>query len=359
MIKSKGNIENNCKRSNGYCHGGDIYKFKDKMLDFSANLNPLGMPEAAKDSIISSIDNFEAYPDHSCRKLRTALSKFYNYPAHKIVCGNGAADLIFRICLRFKPQNALVVSPTFSEYEEAVKMSGGAVTYYPLLEDKNFSVGAEFVDSISEKIDMVFLCSPNNPTGLAVDLKIIEDTLEKMRKNNGLLVIDHCFIHFMEDENSFSAMRLLKKCKDLIIINAFTKIYSMAGLRVGYAFCGSESMAASIQNTLQPWSVSSVAQVAGERAIDVEFIKKTKIYISENRKYLTDELEKIGIKDFPSQCNYLLFKCRHDLADLLEKEGIMIRRCGNFPGLSDSFFRIAVKSFEDNRRLVETIKKVI
>ncbi len=359
MLDSNGNTDKKSIINSGYGHGGDIYKFKEEMLDFSANINPLGMPQTAKNSIIAAIDKFDAYPDYSSRKLRDALSKFYSYPADKIVCGNGAADLIFRICLCFRPENALVLSPTFSEYEEAVRISGGNVTYFPLKEEDNFDVNSEIVREISDDIDMVFLCSPNNPTGRAVDLRIIEDVLEKLSKTGSLLVVDHCFIHFMEDEDSYSAMRLLKKWDNLIVLNAFTKIYSMAGIRLGYAFCSTREMATSVQNTLQPWSVSSVAQAAGEGAINVEFIKKTKKYISENRKYLSDELEKLGIKVFPSQCNYLLLKCRSDLADLMEREGILIRRCGNFRGLTDSFFRIAVKSYEDNQRLVETIKKVI
>lgn len=359
MRISKVGVEDKCKSHDDYGHGGDIYKYQGEVLDFSVNINPLGMPKAAKDRIIASIDKFETYPDHSCRKLREALSEFYQYPADKIVCGNGAADLIFRICLWFKPQNAMVVSPTFSEYEEAVRMSGGKVSKYILKEENDFDIGLDFANAIPEKTDMVFLCSPNNPTGMTVDLKIIEMTLEKLRRNNGLLVVDHCFLHFVEHESCFSAMKLLEKWDNLIILNAFTKIYSMAGIRLGYAFCGTKDISISIQNTLQPWSVSSVAQVAGEGAIDGEFIKKTKNYIAENRKYLSEELVKMGIKVFPSQCNYLLLKCRCDLTDLLENEGILIRRCENFSGLSDNFFRIAVKSYEDNRRLLDAIRKVI
>ena len=110
-----------------YTHGGDIYKYDDKLLDFSANINPLGMPESAKNAIIDGINKYQTYPDHSSRKLRNSLSEFYGFDSNKIVCGNGAADLIFRICLALRPQKVLVTSPTFSEYEEAVLISGGKV----------------------------------------------------------------------------------------------------------------------------------------------------------------------------------------------------------------------------------------
>lgn len=347
-----------------YTHGGDIYKYDEKMLDFSANINPLGMPESAKSAIINSIDKYQTYPDYSSRKLRNALSNFYEYDADKFVCGNGAADLIFRICLALRPRKVLIPSPTFSEYEEAVEISGGLVHHHLLKESENFDVTLGIIESIDKDTEMVFLCSPNNPTGRAVDLKIIEEILIKLRENKGILVLDQCFIHFLEEENEYFAINLLKKYDNLIILGAFTKIFAMAGLRLGYALFGSKDLAAKIENILQPWAVSTVASEAGCAALSRDFVKKTKDYVNSQRTFLANSLSEIGIKVFESQANYMLIKSNEniidrDLADEALKEGVLIRKCSNFRVLSPYFFRIAVRTEEENKILVKVFRKII
>lgn len=347
-----------------YTHGGDIYKYDNKILDFSANINPLGMPESAKDAIVNGIDKYQTYPDYSSRKLRNELSNFYNFDADKIVCGNGAADLIFRICIALRPKKVLIPSPTFSEYEEAVDISGGKAYYHILRESENFDVTLEIIESIDKDTDMVFLCSPNNPTGRAVDLRIIEAILIKLQENKGILVLDQCFVHFLLEEEEYFAINLLKKYDNLIILGAFTKIFAMAGLRLGYALLGSEEIAAKIENTLQPWAVSTVASEAGCAALSRDFINKTKEYIKAQREFLINSLSDIGLKVFLSQANYILIRSdkniiNGNLADEALKHGVIIRKCSNFRGLSSSFFRIAVRTEEENETLVEVLKKII
>lgn len=346
-----------------YTHGGDIYKYDDKLLDFSANINPLGMPESAKNAIIDGINKYQTYPDHSSRKLRNSLSEFYGFDSNKIVCGNGAADLIFRICLALRPQKVLVTSPTFSEYEEAVLISGGKVHNHLLRESENFDVTLEILESIDEDTDMVFLCSPNNPTGQAIDLNIIEAVLDKLQGNKGILVLDQCFVHFMVEEDKYFAINLLKKYDNLIILGAFTKIFAMAGLRLGYALFGSEDNASKIENTLQPWAVSTVASEAGCAALNKDFIKETKDYVKYQREFLFQHLSDLGIKVFKSQANYMLIKVDEkfddgDLADVAIKHRILIRKCSNFKGLSPSFFRIAVRTEAENTTLIDVLSHI-
>ncbi len=346
-----------------YTHGGDIYKYDDKLLDFSANINPLGMPESAKNAIIDGINKYQTYPDHSSRKLRNSLSEFYGFDSNKIVCGNGAADLIFRICLALRPQKVLVTSPTFSEYEEAVLISGGKVHNHLLSESENYDVTLEILKSIDEDTDMVFLCSPNNPTGRAIDLNIIEAVLDKLQGNKGILVLDQCFVHFMVEEEKYFAINLLKKYDNLIILGAFTKIFAMAGLRLGYALFGSEDNASMIENTLQPWAVSTVASEAGCAALNKDFIKETKDYVKYQREFLFQHLSDLGIKVFKSQANYMLIKVDEkfddgDLADVAIKHRILIRKCSNFKGLSPSFFRIAVRTDAENTTLIDVLSHI-
>ncbi len=346
-----------------YTHGGDIYKYDDKILDFSANINPLGMPESAKNAIIDGINKYQTYPDHSSRKLRNSLSEFYGFDSNKIVCGNGAADLIFRICLALRPQKVLVTSPTFSEYEEAVLISGGKVHNHLLRESENYDVTLEILESIDEDTDMVFLCSPNNPTGRAIDLNIIEAVLNKLQGNKGILVLDQCFVHFMVEEEKYFAINLLKKYDNLIILGAFTKIFAMAGLRLGYALFGSEDNASKIEDTLQPWAVSTVASEAGCAALNKDFIKETKDYVKYQREFLFQHLSDLGIKVFKSQANYMLIKVDEkfddgDLADVAIKHRILIRKCSNFKGLSPSFFRIAVRTEAENTTLIDVLSHI-
>lgn len=347
-----------------YTHGGDIYKYENKILDFSANINPLGMPESAKSAIINSIDKYQTYPDYSSRKLRNALSNFYDFDGDKIVCGNGAADLIFRICLALRPKNVLIPSPTFSEYEEAVEVSGGVVHHHSLRELENFDVTFEILNSIDKDTDMLFLCSPNNPTGRAIDLELVESILTRMRQNKGTLVLDQCFVHFLVEEDEYFAINLLKKYDNFIILGAFTKIFAMAGLRLGYALFGSKNLAAKIQNTLQPWSVSTVASEAGCAALNRVFVDKTKDYVKSQREFLTNAISDIGLKVFESQANYMLIKSSEnildrDLADEALKHGVLIRKCSNFRGLSPSFFRIAVRTEEENKTLIKVFREII
>lgn len=347
-----------------YTHGGDIYKYDKKILDFSANINPLGMPESAKSAIINSIDKYQTYPDYSSRKLKDALSYFYEFDPEKIVCGNGAADLIFRICLALKPKKVLIPSPTFSEYEEAVEISGGEVYHHLLKESENFDLTLEILKSIDNDTDMVFLCSPNNPTGRAINLEIIESVLLKLQQNKGLLVLDQCFVHFLIEEDEYFAIDLLKKFDNLIILGAFTKIFAMAGIRLGYALFGSEDIAAKIENTLQPWAVSTVASEAGCAALSRDFVNKTKVYVNDQRELLSNSLSDIGIKVFESQANYMLIKVDEnvfdgDFADELLKQGVLIRKCSNFKGLSSSFFRIAIRTEEENKTLIKAFKQII
>lgn len=346
-----------------YTHGGDIYKYDNKLLDFSANINPLGMPESAKNAIIDGINKYQTYPDHSSRKLRNSLSEFYGFDSNKIICGNGAADLIFRICLALRPQKVLVTSPTFSEYEEAVLISGGKVHNHLLRESENYDVTLEILESIDEDTDMVFLCSPNNPTGRAIDLNIIEAVLDKLQGNKGILVLDQCFVHFMVEEEKYFAINLLKKYDNLIILGAFTKIFAMAGLRLGYALFGSEDNASKIENTLQPWAVSTVASEAGCAALNKDFIKETKDYVKYQREFLFQHLSDLGIKVFKSQANYMLIKVDEkfddgDLADVAIKHRILIRKCSNFKGLSPSFFRIAVRTEAENTTLIDVLSHI-
>lgn len=340
-----------------YSHGGDIYKFNKDILDFSANINPLGMPEKAKKTIVDNISAYFTYPDYANRELCSALEKFYQVNSRKIVCGNGAADLIYRIVISQKPENALITAPTFSEYEEALSTFSCNIKYHYLREAEDFRLQEDFLDSMDEDLNIIFLCSPNNPTGSVIEIDLLSQILEKAKKIGATVVLDQCFLHFIEEEKPYNAIPLLESFDNLIILQAATKIFAMAGLRLGYCFVGNELVADEIRTTLQPWSVSTVASKAGIAALEeADFISKSKAYIKTQRRFLSEKLASLGYKVFPSEANYILIKGSKALGEALRKKGLLIRYCENYKSLNSNFYRLAVKSERENKKLVDALE---
>ena len=338
-------------------HGGDIYSYSEKMLDFSANINPLGMPEKIKQTIIDNIDTYDCYPDPLNRELTNELSKFHNIGEQHIVCGNGAADLIFRIVIAEKPQKALILSPTFAEYELALKQFNCEVDHHLMIEKEDFSYNRSFLNAIDKSYDIIFICNPNNPTGLPIKKELILEIIEKCEKFNITLVIDECFCDFIDKENLYSIIPEMPRLKNIIVLKAFTKMYAMAGIRLGYALCSNVEMKERIHGTLQPWAVSTVASKCGIAALNADdFIHKTTQYVTKNRKFLIDELTSLGFKTYNSETNYVFFKAYSGLVDALKKYNILIRSCSNYISLNDNYYRVAVRNMEDNIKLIEAIK---
>lgn len=334
-------------------HGGEIYN-KSIKLDFSININPLGMPDRVKQSIIDNVDNFEIYPDTQCIELRKKLSKVEGVPFENIVCGNGADDLIFRIGQSLRPRNALMLSPTFSEYEKSLEDC--RVKYYPLREEFNFKIQHDILEYISN-VDVMYLCNPNNPTGILIDDSIFNLIVDRCIKENVTLIVDECFLDFTTNGKSFK--RYLNSNINLIILKAFTKIFSMAGIRLGYALCSNSKICERISNCGQSWSVSTVAQVCGVSALDcIDYFSKTREYIKTEKEFLTSNFKSLDLKYYPSDANYILVKSSIDLYSKLLGESILIRECSNYVGLDNSYFRIAIKRHQDNIILIDTLKKI-
>ncbi len=344
-------------------HGGDIYSKShiENLLDLSANINPLKMPVKVKEAIINNIESYEAYPDPLCRELKHELSKYHKISEESIVCGNGAADVIFRLILALKPKKALILAPTFAEYEEALKLSNAEIIYYDLKEELSFQVKDDILDLITEDLDIVFLCNPNNPTGIPLEKEKVLKLAAKCMDMSVNVIIDECFSDFLEEEEKYSVVPCLQDYKNIFILKAFTKMYAMAGIRLGYGISFNKELIQKVSGIGQPWSVSTVAQKAGVQALkEIEFVNKTKFIIKENRQYLIKEIRTLGFKVYDSKVNYVLFKSSvKDLKLKLEKYGILIRSCSNYKNLDDSFYRIAVKSKEDCERFINSLKEII
>ena len=358
-------------------HGGDIYsaremlgqgaetqKGSNALLDFSANLNPLGLPEGVKEAIAAGMEDYAAYPDPLCRDLISALSAVEGLPADWLFCGNGAADIIFRLVYGVKPQKALVLAPTFAEYEEALQQVGCQVYRYELKEELGFQLDQEFLQALDGDLDMVFLCNPNNPTGQLLPREGVLEILQRCKELNILLVVDECFNGFLDEEENYSAKGYLADFDNLIILKALTKTYAMAGLRLGYCMTANTALRSKIAAAGPPWSVSIVAQVAGIQALkEKDYMQETKVLLRKERTYLSEALEGLGAMPISSGANYLFFRWPFEkevsLAESLFGGGILIRNCDNYHGLQAGYYRICIKRHEDNKRLIEAIGDIV
>lgn len=337
-------------------HGGDIYRHPD-VIDFSVNTNPLGTPESVKRAVQESVAKIEHYPDVRCEALREALSRFEQVNMEEILCGNGAAELFFAAVQAVWPQKALVIAPSFSEYEEALRSVGAEVEYYYLCEEDNFQIRRDYVDKLSEEIDMIFLCNPNNPTGVLLERKFILEVLKRCKEKNSLFVLDECFVDFVEEPENHTIKDMLKEYPNLFLLKAFTKRYAMAGVRLGYGLSSNQRLLEKIQHCGQPWAVSTVAQKAGIAALkEEEYVKRSMAYVHAQRKKLIKNLTLLGYKTFDSKANYIFFQGEEGLYEKCLEKGILIRDCSNYYGLKKGYYRVAVKLQEENEKLLEVLK---
>lgn len=344
-------------------HGGDWAGYRVEFgrdpLDFSANVSPLGLPGGVAKAITASLAMADRYPDPLCRALREKLAVAEGVPAEWLLCGNGAADLIFRLVWAAKPRRALVTAPTFAEYAAALDTAGCEVKRFFLEEAEDFAVTDALVDAVDESTDMVFLCQPNNPTGQLASPGLVEKLLRRCEACGAILAVDECFLDFLPDADRWTAKPLLES-GSLVIFKAFTKLYGMAGVRLGYCLCGDEALLEKMQAAGQPWAVSSLAQAAGIAALkETAYVDEVRALIAQQRPAMTAGLRALGLRVIDGKANYLLFRAPADLNERLRPLGTQVRSCANYPGLGPEWYRTAVRTAPENARLLETMREVL
>ena len=352
-------------------HGGDWAGFETEYghapLDFSMNVNPLGMAPEVIEAIAKAGLTADRYPDPLCRALTARLAEHEGVEPAQIFCGNGAADIIFRLAQALKPGQTPpldhpvlhITAPTFSEYETAFTANGWVVRRHTLKEEAGFQLGEDFPDQITEETGAVFLCEPNNPTGVTTEGLLLEELLKRCEETGTYLVIDECFNGFLENPQGHS-MRSRLDSPNLIILKAFTKIHGMAGVRLGYCLCGDAGIPERLRAAGAPWNVSSLAQAAGIAALSekgLEHARKGRAIIDKERPWLIGQLHAMGIGRTWGEANYILFHSAPRLDAKLRKRGILIRNCDNYPGLGEGWFRIAVRNHEENERLIRAMRE--
>lgn len=341
-------------------HGGDLYGRAVK-LDFSVNTNPLGTPPAVVRAVEASARDLCRYPDPCCRELTAALAAYEGVPEEAILCGCGAAELIYAYCGALGAERALAPAPTFLEYETALGAVGGKTVHFPLREEDGFALTEAFPAELEKtNCQVVFLCNPNNPSGRLIAPELLEETCRVCRRRGIRLFVDECFLELSEAGREASLVKYLDAFPNLLLLKAFTKSYGMAGLRLGYCLCGDSALLSAMSRRSQPWNVSLPAQAAGAAALaEGSFLEDARQLIRRERPFLAEELEKLGLWVCPSQANYLLVRSGKSLAGPLLERGILIRDCSNYEGLGPGWYRLAVRSREENQVLLDALQAIL
>ncbi|HKP38262.1 MAG TPA: threonine-phosphate decarboxylase CobD [Pyrinomonadaceae bacterium] len=348
-------------------HGGQVHAAArrwgidpEQVIDFSANINPLGVPLGVRQAIENGLRKIkvESYPDTN--EFATALAASKRLMADEIVIGSGTASLMFAALHALCPTRVLLFEPAFSEYQRACLAAGCAVTSWSLTEKDTFYPEFErLVRAIkSKEFDLVILNSPHNPTGCLYAREDLLSVVDAAEENNVSIMLDEAFIDY-EPEKSLLSLAPTKA--NLIVLRSLTKFYAMPGLRIGYAVCGAK-LAATIRAQIDPWSVSTIALEAATAALnETEFTERSRDMNHLAREEFAYALRGLGLLVFPSAANFLLAKlpggCGSQLSTWLQAHRILIRRCDSFQGLGDEYIRLAVRSREDNLGLASLIEQ--
>lgn len=355
-----------------YTHGGDVYRNPIE-YDFSVNVNPLGMPLASIQAAHEGIVLTGRYPDYKAEQLCNAIAKAKQVPVERIIPGNGAAELLYALGQTISGK-ALTIAPTFTGYAEAVAAGGGEMCYAGCEDadgraaDMDEQVRLQFdsetviqrlLAKLDDSIRLVFLCNPNNPTGALFTREQILRVLAKAEALQAYVCVDECFLPFLEEEASYSMLPYLAKHPRLLVLRAFTKIYCMAGLRLGYLDCGDPELQSKIRAKLQPWNTSIPAQMAGIAALsDTEYLAKTRENLQVERAYLVPQLRELVAEVYDGYGNFLLFRDEPDLKERMLDVGVLIRVCDDFAGLDDTYFRIGIRSHSENQEFIRRLARV-
>ena len=354
-------------------HGGDVWDVSSRlaipvtsMLDFSASVNPLGISPLAADAIRRGIQFLPFYPDKDCTPLKEAIAAYIQgVYSENILVGNGSTEIIHLFSHVFLEtgDEAIILQPTFSEYEYAIVRNRAKPKEIPL--GKSFKLDAEaLLKSVTPRTRAIFLCNPNNPTSTTLDRSLVEEIVEEAAKRKIMVLLDECFIEFVEDYERLSFSRDSKDHGNLVVLRSLTKVFGLAGLRLGYAL-GNKKTITHLNNFRVTWSVNTLAQIAGVAALnDAKYLDATKHLIRKERSYMSESLPKIGISITPPEANFLLADLQGrmtapELKQRLMTHRILIRDCSGFKGLGSRFVRFAVRKRKENMALLRALKEAL
>jgi len=356
-------------------HGGRIWQIARRtrrdpreLLDFSANINPLGPSPKALSAIRESLWKLPHYPDSDSTPLRQAIARRLSTALDSVVAGNGSTEIIHLFAeANFQGKGEIVIpQPTFAEYEAATRRFGGKPRFV-FSGRKWFCLPFDkVVARVGSKTEGVFICNPNNPTGELIERNRMLELIEKTEEKNVPILIDETFIEFSEREKNSSLTHFAPKFPNLVVLRSFTKMYALTGLRVGFAI-GHTDMIEPILRRKEPWNVNCLAEAGALASLgDEDYVRRTRELVQKEKLFLQDRLDRIpGLRPFPSEANFILVstqktgKTSREIQSSLLRKGIIVRDCSSFRGLGDFFIRVAVKRREHNETLIKALVEIV
>ena len=345
-------------------HGGDIYRNKVD-IDFSVNLNPLGIRPEMKEALARSLDRSEEYPDPDQALVREKIADSESIDFCNVFTGAGASELIPAIIRGISAESALIYAPSYTGYERALDSAGVDICYHNTYKETEFDLTMKDLSAITEKTDLVFLCDPINPTGKNIKRDVLEEMILKANSVGANVILDESF--YLLSENCKGSYRtesidLLKRFDNLIILRSLTKLFCIPGIRAGLVFASYEHIKM-IAGQVPEWNLPVTSEAAIIAGYDLmkkgSFLQETLDAIRSGRNYLTENLRHFGFKVYDSDTCFVLFEGPDGLKEKLLGKGILIRECSDYAGLGKGFYRAAVKNEKDNRKLIETIGEII
>lgn len=352
-------------------HGSDLEKIekaygirKEDITSFSANVNPLGISFKLRDALASHIDCVTAYPDREYTSLRKCIGSYVNTNYENILTGNGSTELISLLIRQKASKKALLLAPSYSEYEREVTLCGGTCEYYTLKEEEDFALQADDLCRVlNSSIDLLVICNPNNPTSSQISGKDMEKIVKTCLEYNIFVMVDETYIEFSDNMAAATAVPLTAEYDNIMVLRGISKFFAAPGLRLGYAVCGDRRLIRELDEKKNPWTINSLAAIAGEIMFtDEEYISATKNLITKERNRICRRLLACDtIKVYPSHANFVLVRIKKDgitATDIFEaaiKKGLMIRDCSSFAELGEKYFRFCFMKEEDNDRLLDVL----
>ena len=335
----------------------------EQIRDFSASINPLGISPLVRTALIRSLDSLTHYPDTTHTELKQALAEYHDLSPNNFSIANGSTELIYTLPAILPGKKALIISPSFSEYVRALNQHGWEIEHFVLAPGNDFSIDMGALErALSGGVTALFICNPGNPNGTLYPQHVVEAVYRMCLSSGTFLVLDEAFMDFCEES---SAKRMIARGENALVLRSMTKFFGIPGLRLGYAICN-ETLAERLNVMGVPWNVNTMALVAGKTALyDAEHTMESREFIRQERTALVERLSTFGqLKLYRSYTNYLLVEIMNDqtsreIMEQLLSRRIMIRDCASFMGLSDKFFRIAVRTHEENMALVEGLGGIL
>ena len=356
-------------------HGSDLEKIekvfgikKENIVSYSANVNPLGISHKLREVLSQHLDAITRYPDREYTKLRQCIANYTGAQMENIIMGNGSTELISLFIQTNHPKKAMILGPTYSEYERDINLGGGTCIYFPLKEENNFQMDVNALcHQLDDNLDLLVLCNPNNPTSSAITRKEMRRILDACMEHGIFVMVDETYVEFAPDEKNVTSVSLTNYYSNLIILRGTSKFFASPGLRLGYAITGNRDVAKEINTRKDPWTINSLAEIAGQIMFqDQDYIRETKELITSERARLYQELSSWDtVRVYDPQANFILMKILKEGVDaeiLFEhciRKGMMIRNCSTFPFLDSQFIRFCIMSLEDNDRLIDAFRELL